>query len=263
VTPRAALVPLRALGSLDGLGEVLSTPALAVSLRDEAPSHVLVVAEALSPAFAASAVHAGGRLLFARPDATCFAEGDSPLPEPVAGAWTLRLRDVPDPLVARGTPAPLERFLSVSWSPAPDRTNVPDSFVRVAVELRETGEARPAAALVLRGSEIDGLEETLWTWPESRFDGVSFAFDGRELLLAGEALDGLAGAPFHAVPLDGGRTLLLPAGRRLEPAFARAWLGGLLGPSGDLFLWREDGIQAVDRAALRPLTRRAWRCHGR
>jgi hypothetical protein len=254
------LLPIRALGSVLDVGSVQGAASYAVSFREPAPSHVLVVAERLSAPFAASAALAGGRILYGRPDSQSFAEAPEDLPPPGNEGLTLRLRGYQDPVSVSGAPEPLERFLDVRWSPevrALSRPSVPGA----PILLRQVGRSQPVMALALPIGERTRVEELLQAYPESRWKEVRFAAGEAELLLVSAApglLEGVDGAPFHRIGLADGRALFLPLGFSPEPEFALAWLPRLLGPDGDFFFWREGVVQSLRTSDLEPLTRRAW-----
>lgn len=259
--PRAAVISMAALGALDGISEALAAPTVAFSLHEEEATHLLVLGNPLPSPFAASAVLAGGRLLFAKPDSNCFAEGSQPLPDPNPGVCTLRLRDYSEPVLVPGTPVPLSDFLSVNWTPALPILRTA-SLPEIGVKLRASSAIQPTAALALTGAEVSDLEESLSAYPETRFRGVSFTFDGREVILRSpdpRFLEGIAGTAFHALELEARKTLYLPLGHELTPVYAKAWLHDLLGPQGDLFFWRREYIQSVNSTDLMSLNRRTWR----
>jgi hypothetical protein len=260
--PRAALVPLGSLHLLEGVADALEARAVAVSLGDAGPTHLLVVADELSPALAASALAVpGGRLLFGRPDSNRFAERDAPLPE-AGGGTAFRLHGFADDFRVDAPSRSLEETLSAAWAVEAGKA-APRGRPAVPIELAPSGDSRPVTGLVVRGGA--DLEESLSAFPESRFRRVRFVTAGGEAYLCSPEpgpLEGLAGEPFYALDLGGGKSLHLPAGRALAPSFARAWLVEILGP-GDLFFWREARIVALKSSDLLPLTRRSWRsCHG-
>lgn len=252
---RAAWVPLGSVGRLEDLNPGLRAAAL--SLGDATATHLLVVADELPAALAASASRAGGRLLYALPDGTAFAEGCGELPSASAGGLSLRLSGHPDPFVFRGTLEPVERFLDVRWTepvPAPPPPEIPRSVVR----LEASSDPRPVLAVISRRIDLDATMRTL---PEARLAGISFSA-GEEgvVLLAATAglLDGIAGEAFHRLTLEDGRSLYLPLGAVLVPECAASSMGRLLGKEGDHFFWRGTGLRSLRSADLAPLTRRAW-----
>ena len=263
---RAALVPLASLDLLRGVEEARACRAAAVSLGEGRPTHLLVVADVLPPAFAGAAARIDGtRLFFGPADRAAFAEGAETPPAGESGWLTFRLRGVDPCLRLRGEQLrPLEESLEAAWKPVPAAT-MPLVADPVELRLRVSGDLRPATGLVLSGEERRQLDEILSAWPESRFEGVRFAAGAREIFLWAREpglLEGLPGAAFHAVDLGGGRSLQLPAGRDLELPFARAVLPRLLGDGGEVYFWLEKSIVALPSGRLRPLTRREWRARG-
>ena len=262
---RAALVPLGSLDVLRGVEEARACLAASVSLGDGRATHLLVLADALPPAFAGSAARIDGARLFFGTDRAAFAEGAEEPPAPEPGWLTFRLRGLAPCLRLRAESLrPLEDSIDAEWDPlpAPARPLAPVPF---ELRLRPSGDARPATGLLLCGDERRGLEEILSAWPESRFEGARFAAGPREAFLCARdpgPLEGLPGAAFHAVDLGVGRALYLPAGRDLELAFAPAILPGLLGDEGEAFFWLDSGIVAIPGGRLHPLTRREWRSRG-
>jgi hypothetical protein len=254
--PRAALVPIAALGELEGVETVLEARAAAVSLGPGPATHVFIVAERLTPAFAASVLRAtGGRLLFGEPGADAFTEtADADTP-----AGTLRLASVGTPIAVPAGLRELRGVLEIAWTDpvaGADGARVAPRHVRLAPSDGVT----PTTGLIASPGEV---EEALWCWPESRFEGARFALTDRRshVVLTSScchALTGVLGEAFHAVDLDRSRVLYVPLGTRVEPAFARGFLGAALGPPDHVFFWRAGGVLAVAASSLAPLTRREW-----
>jgi hypothetical protein len=116
-------------------------------------------------------------------------------------------------------------------------------------------------AVIVPMRERNGVEETLHSFPESRFSSVSFRAGDEEILLVSSqpaVLQGSSGEAFSQQSLGEGKLLFLPLGFSLEPEFAPVWLTLLLGKGDDLFFWRETILQSVPSSTLTPVSRRAW-----
>ena len=92
--------------------------------------------------------------------------------------------------------------------------------------------------------------------------GFALAGVGGEALLQASSASLLAGIPgtaFYAVDLDKGKTLFVPLGREIRPAYAASWLSDHLPGQDDLLLWSPEGLRSLRSSAFLPLTRRLWR----
>jgi hypothetical protein len=153
---------------------------------------------------------------------------------------------VPDDAAAR----PLVGLLT----PAPVAGATAPAVVRpLPLRLVRDSRPRPARALCCRLKELAGWAELATTRQLAALE-AAVDEEGRVLVL-GERLPPLAGGDRYW-----GQRLLLPLGWRAEPSLAEDVLREAVGLGPDqVGLLTQAGLEAVDRSALRPLTRAAVR----
>ncbi|MBI3271343.1 MAG: hypothetical protein HYZ53_20270 [Planctomycetes bacterium] len=270
-TARAALIPLDALAGMGLTREITELPAVLVSLVESAPTHVLCVADRLSPEAAARILAAPrALLLYGRPNQALLAEDPAAAAEAGrgdAGALTILLRDCRSPLEVQDVSfRPLGSLVRGAWAGTirAAATRAWEGGAELRLELAASERREPAEACLLQTPRLGDLDDRLDRLPPDEFDGIQFSLwaEGAFLLgPPGRELPSFGGISFWRVGGTGDGALFVGLGREPSPALALPLLLRALGakPGHVLFWLPTPVVVQVPWQSLTPLDRRAWR----